>query len=648
MITLDHEQCILHLKQNMKLMSPDFKVFFYSKTKDLVSSNRLVQRDCYFQGYIEDDPHSSVALSTCSGLRGTIYKNGFRYAIEPDESLEYFSHVVYRIDTAQSDVICGLDTSNLQSEDGNIQIFEEAKPPKNSAYVELCMVTTKPQFQFHDENETFLVESVLELINTINTIFQPLNTHMVLAGIEIWSNENLINTDTDNAQDVLDKFLKWKSDFLDSRIKCDIAGLSLRESTVSVSGLAYLEGACSLNKAGFFSVMNLNKLVLSSDLFIHELGHVLGMKHDTPGCTCRSGNTTCTMNEILFSSGFSDCSIEDMDAFYGKNQAQCLWNNPFTAKLVSNNADCTSKEQCTTNLCCDPKTCRLKENATCSSGLCCKNCLFVARGIPCRMASTECDLAEYCDGISSTCPPDTYMQNGSPCHNGQSVCYEKMCYNYNKHCQKIFGESATVASLSCFQSVNTVGDRFGNCGKDSEIIQCDTKDVMCGRLQCENVRNIKTPDKYTAVIQTPIKNSFCWGLDFRSRNNSFDLGAVPDGAQCNKGKICMKQTCVDVSVLGYDCDVEKKCGGNGVCNNKKNCHCNMNWSPPNCTQQGYGGSVDSGPRTRSSFVNFTSPIKHQLPNASNVKWESNVSLAAMIAWLLHMFLMDNVNVFNDL
>ncbi|CAH2274666.1 Metalloprotease disintegrin xMDC16 [Pelobates cultripes] len=279
------------------------------------------ERDCYFQGYIEDDPYSTVALSTCSGLRGTIYKNGFRYAIEPDESLEYFSHVVYRIDTSQSDKFeTGLDKLNckvklcieLRSvvsvalergglDRGICPCNPEAKPPKNSAYVELCMVTTKPQFQFHDENETFLVESVLELINTINTIFQPLNTHMVLAGIEIWSNENLINTDTDNAQDILDKFLKWKSDFLDSRIKCDIAGLSLFDNRVTgqVNGLAYLEGACSLNKAGFFSVMNLNKLVLSSDLFIHELGHVLGMKHDTPGCTCRSGNTTCTMNEIL-------------------------------------------------------------------------------------------------------------------------------------------------------------------------------------------------------------------------------------------------------------------------------------------------------------------------------------------------------------
>lgn len=59
--------------------------------------------------------------------------------------------------------------------------------------------------------------------------------------------------------------------------------------------------------------------------------------------------------------------------------------------------------------------------------------------------------------------------------------------------------------------------------------------------------------------------------------------------------ICRNFACVNVSVLNYDCDIQQKCHGHGVCNSNKNCHCDNGWAPPNCETKGYGGSVDSGP-----------------------------------------------------
>uniref|UniRef100_H9GF71 EGF-like domain-containing protein n=1 Tax=Anolis carolinensis TaxID=28377 RepID=H9GF71_ANOCA len=73
---------------------------------------------------------------------------------------------------------------------------------------------------------------------------------------------------------------------------------------------------------------------------------------------------------------------------------------------------------------------------------------------------------------------------------------------------------------------------------------------------------------------------------------------VREGTKCGADKVCIKQVCEKASILKYDCDPIRKCSGHGLCNNKKNCHCDRGWSPPNCKTKGspMGGSVDSGLR----------------------------------------------------
>ncbi|XP_029459125.1 disintegrin and metalloproteinase domain-containing protein 26A-like [Rhinatrema bivittatum] len=114
--------------------------------------------------------------------------------------------------------------------------------------------------------------------------------------------------------------------------------------------------------------------------------------------------------------------------------------------------------------------------------------MFIKKGQPCRIPVSECDLAEYCNGSSIVCPPDVYSQDGTPCNDGQSICYQNNCYDPNRHCRKIFGKNARSASLACFSQLNTIGDRFGNCGyENKKFKKCEIKNVMCGQGKCENV-----------------------------------------------------------------------------------------------------------------------------------------------------------------
>ncbi|EMP28016.1 Disintegrin and metalloproteinase domain-containing protein 9 [Chelonia mydas] len=128
---------------------------------------------------------------------------------------------------------------------------------------------------------------------------------------------------------------------------------------------------------------------------------------------------------------------------------------------------------------------------------------------------------------------------------------------------------AHLAPLSCFKTVNTKGDRCGNCGGDGLAYKkCQHKDVLCGRLQCVNVKKIPQSNYRGSIVQTPVGNVLCWGTEFSAGMEVVDIGLVRDGTAC---------------------------GDNKVCNSNRNCHCDFGWAPPDCKYKGFGGSVDSGP-----------------------------------------------------
>lgn len=143
--------------------------------------------------------------------------------------------------------------------------------------------------------------------------------------------------------------------------------------------------------------------------------------------------------------------------------------------------------------------------------------------------------------------------------------------------------------------MNTQGNRFGNCGNNSQsYIRCQNKDILCGRIQCENVTEIPSLSEHTTVHCSQIRGSICWGTDYHFGIPVPDIGDVKDGTQCGERNMCIHRKCVTMPLWSSVCSREA-CNMSGICNNRNHCHCDFGWGPPNCTTEGYGGSVDSGP-----------------------------------------------------
>ncbi|XP_006876243.1 PREDICTED: disintegrin and metalloproteinase domain-containing protein 20-like [Chrysochloris asiatica] len=340
-----------------------------------------------------------------------------------------------------------------------------------------------------------------------------------------------------------------------------------------------------------------------------QIGRSIGFSFDTsPRCYCHR-RATCIMSRYpVMTDVFSNCSVATLQDLYGVGMF-CV----FAPLLMSHNlsrvsircgngikegmerCDCGSLKQCYSNECC-LTSCLLSPGSVCNDEPCCTNCTYTPMGSLCRNIQNVCDLPEYCTGESYRCPDNLYMQDGTPCTE-DGYCYQGNCTDRSMHCKEIFGENAVNADSFCY-NVNMKGNRFGHCRRVYHLLKheaCSKEDIMCGRLQCTNVTRIPRLQEHVSFHQSVILGLKCFGVDEHRATDTSDVGHVRPGTPCAPGKFCTIGSYCNgtLSELNYDC-YPKKCNFRGVCNNEKQCHCNLGWEPPLCLKPGAGGSEHSG------------------------------------------------------
>lgn len=633
-ITAEGVELVLQLQRNDELLAPDFQEVWYSPNGARQFSIPSNREHCYYHGEVKGVEDSSVVLSTCSGLRGMISLNhSVTYMIEPlANHTTLQSHAVFRAERMKIQTgTCNHPhaeqnyTHRLEELIGGIAQAHQAKRERRDVsrsmkYVELMLVADHAAFVKLGQSLEKTKAKLLEAANYVDKYYKSLNIRVALIWLEIWNDQNQISV-TDNPYSTLGAFLTWRRKQL-KQLPNDnaqlITGMSFQGTTI---GLAPLKAMCSEYQSGGVNSDHSESAVGIAATMAHEMGHNFGMSHDSEGC-CQAlpEDGGCIMAAATghpFPRVFNPCNQAELKRYLNSGGGKCLFNPPNTRAMYGGQrcgngyledgeeCDCGEVEECSSP-CCNANNCTLKAGAECAHGVCCEDCKLKSPGLLCRPPSGSCDLPEYCDGKSESCPANFYLVDGSSCAHGKAYCYTGMCLTLEQQCLSLWGKDARPAPDLCFTKVNEAGDSFGNCGKDlmGKYRACTERDAKCGKIQCRS--SASKPIGTNAVpIDTTVRDGqrkiLCRGThvyrpdqEEENQGDTLDPGLVMTGTKCGDNAVCFGGECRNASFLLAD-ECSAKCHGHGLCNNNHNCHCDAGWAPPYCEQAGNGGSVDSGP-----------------------------------------------------
>ncbi|XP_044516785.1 disintegrin and metalloproteinase domain-containing protein 2-like [Gracilinanus agilis] len=619
-ITIEEKPHILLLHQKI-FLPHDFRIYIYNEEGILTSLDPFFKNVCFYQGHVADFPNSLVTLSTCSGIRGWLQFENFTYGIEPLASSLSFEHVIYRVKNNNPNVVflyTEKDTNVISRRSAyELPQFEYQLDffSSFSGYLEMHVVVEKNLYEFLGSDANIVTQKIVMVVGLISTMFSSLNLTVVLSSLEFWVDDNKIDT-VGEPDEILKRFLIWKESYLVLR-RHDVAYLLVYRDVFKYVGATFQGKMCERNSAaGIAMYPRIFTLEALSVVIAQLLAHSMGITYDDERCQCPSA--VCIMTpQAVKSTGvkaFSSCSVAAFKDFVLRKNPECLQNRPqldpsYRSAVCGNGVleadeecDCGFLKACT--VCCRAWNCKLIAGKACAHGECCENCQFRAKGTKCRNPiDLECDLPEYCNGSSGFCQTDLYVQNGRECRSQTSYCIKGKCLNPDEQCKDVFGPGSTFAPYECFEELNSKADRTGNCGYDDRgYHMCPWKDLRCGKLLCEYRNSTPFFNTTAVVIYVNVRNHTCITLDHQVRDVKKDPMWVTDGVICGYKAICYNHKCVPVSTLGYDC-TGRKCNFHGICNNRRNCHCDDGWRPPDCSTPiaGIGASIDSGIHSKSDI-----------------------------------------------
>ena len=146
------------------------------------------------------------------------------------------------------------------------------------------------------------------------------------------------------------------------------------------------------------------------------------------------------------------------------------------------------------------------DTVDCSYGECCNTSTgrFKESTTICREKQGDCDIEEYCTGLSADCPDDEYVESGTVCREKQGDCdIEEYCTGLSADCpDDEYAPSSTICHIDgdicssfghcsqnssvCSASVNSTNDALKERSNECVEYHCDKNNEVQANVKCSN------------------------------------------------------------------------------------------------------------------------------------------------------------------
>nr|XP_021154626.1 disintegrin and metalloproteinase domain-containing protein 2-like [Columba livia] len=147
---------------------------------------------CYYQGYIEGVPSSTVTLSVCSGLRGLLQFENVTYGIEPLGHSPVFEHFVYQVrdenvaNAAFASSHPDRDPVGLATEEVDESHGDDEPVPKFQRELALHIILERALYEHLGEDDYVVTQKIAQVSSLLNSMFRYLNLTVTLSSMGVW------------------------------------------------------------------------------------------------------------------------------------------------------------------------------------------------------------------------------------------------------------------------------------------------------------------------------------------------------------------------------------------------------------------------------------------------------------------------------